>query len=57
MFLEDQMTASYFDLNKRRMLGDIIVPGFEGFNDFKVQIKEEEKLEDDPENPCIDYKV
>ena len=57
MFMADPLTASYFDLHKTIMLGDKLVTGRNGYYNYKVQMKEYEHLEDDPEYPCIDYKV
>ena len=56
MFMADRLTHSYFDLHNT-MLGDQIVSGADGIIEYKVQIKEEENLEDDPENPCINYSI
>ena len=57
MFMADQMTSSFFDLHKSTMLGDKIISGDKGFINYKVKIIEEEKLQDDPKYPCIDYNI
>ena len=57
MFLADQMTSSIFDLHKSTMLGDKIISGDNGFINYKVKIIEEERLQDDPKYPCIDYNI
>ena len=35
--------------------GDSIISGIDGYNEYKVQIREERNLENVPDNPCIDY--
>ena len=57
MFMSDPLTACYFDLHKTIMIGDKLVTGRNGYYNYKVLMKEYEHLEDDPEYPCIDYKV
>ena len=57
MFLADQLTASMFDQNKVKMIGDDIKANYKGVNNYRVKILEEEKLENDPSSLCIDYKV
>ena len=56
MFMADQFTASIFDQNTMKMLGDETISSVFGINNYKVKILEEEKLEDDPNSFCIDYK-
>ena len=58
LFMADQLTASYFDQHKPIMLGDKIVSNAgKGYMNYKVQIMEEVKLENDPAYHCIDYRV
>ena len=59
LFMADGLglTASYFDLHKDIMVGDEIVSSTTGFFEYTVQINEEEKLENDPAYPCINYEV
>ena len=57
IFLSDQPTYSYFDQNKNIMMGHNLVSGPKGLFTYKVYIMEEERLESDTENPCIDYKT
>ena len=57
VFLADQLTASMFDQNKVKMIGDDIKANYKGVNNYRVKILEEEKLENDPSSLCIDYKV
>ena len=55
VFFADQVTASFFDLNKRYVLDDDIVSSSNGIMNYKVKVLENENLEDDPKNLCIDY--
>ena len=57
VFMQDRLTASIFDQHKAKMLGDKIVTGIDSFINYKVKLMEDQKLEQDPEYPCIDYKV
>ena len=59
IFLADKTTYSYFDQNKDIMLGHNLVSGpkHKGQFTYKVNIMEEERLESDTENPCINYKT
>ena len=57
VFLADQVTASFFDQHRTILDGDKIVSDNSGFMKYKVKIIEEERLEDDPKYPCIDYKT
>ena len=57
VFMADKMTASYFDQHKKVMMGDKIVSDRHNTIIYKVQIKEDEKIQDDPKYPCIDYKI
>lgn len=61
VFLTDKLTSSYFDLHKTIMLGDTInsftATGVTGSKTYKIKIMEDQKLEDDPNYPCIDYKT
>ena len=67
VFLADQLTASFFDLHKTIMLGSDIVSSNVagsgeikkgiGLIDYKVKIMEEQKLANDPNYPCTDYKI
>ena len=57
VFMADQMTASYFNLHKKVMMGDKIVSDRHNTIIYKVQIMEENKLLDDPKYQCIDYKI
>ena len=63
VFLADQLTSSYFDLHKTIMLGDGIdsqkasgLMNYQvGIRNYKVKIMEDQKLEGDPNYPCIHY--
>ena len=58
VFMADKLTASYFNLHQATMIGDKIVSGKTGeYFSYKVQILEDEKLEDDANYQCIDYKM
>ena len=59
VLMGDKLTFSKFDQNKDFMLGDKIVSGRDanGHMQYKVRIQEEEKLNDDPSYPCVDYGV
>ena len=57
VFLSNKLTYSYFDLHKKIMLGDHIESGEDGIMNYKITIMEDEKLDDDPKYPCIDYYV
>ena len=56
VFLADQMTASFYDLHKRTMLGDKLTSHDNGWMNYNVKIMEDVKLEGDPKYPCIEYK-
>ena len=57
VYMADKLTSS-FNTHKANMMGDKIVSRKKGeFISYKVQILEDEKLEDDPAYPCIDYKI
>merc|ERR1712155_42113 len=57
MFLADQVAYSYFDQNKDIMTGHNLVSGPVGQQfTYKVNIREEIRLENNPDSPCIDYK-
>ena len=55
IFMADRKTASVFDMHKRTLLLPIISKNY--LVNYKVSIIVEEKLEDDPSYPCIDYKL
>ena len=57
VFLADQLTASFYDLHKRIMLGDKLVSNGNGLMNYNVKIIEDVKLQGDPKYPCIDYKI
>ena len=57
VFMADQLTASYFDLHKKIMIGDKIVTVNDGWTEYKVQIIENNMIEGDPKYECIDYKT
>ena len=57
VFLADKVTASFYDQQRTILDGDKIVSDNSGFMKYKVKIIEEERLEDDPKYPCIDYKT
>ena len=57
VMLAHQVTASIYNLHKGIMLGDKIVSSTNGFRHFKVRIKEEKNMPEDPNYPCIDYRV
>ena len=57
VLLSNQKTASIYDLHKGIMLGDKIVSVTNGFRHFKVRIKEEDNMPEDPKYPCIEYRV
>ena len=67
VFLADQLTASFFDLHKTIMLGSEIISHNMGTSgemkkgvgliDYKVKIMEEQKLANDPNYPCTNYKM
>ena len=58
IFLADQLTYSYFDQNKDIMTGHNLVSGPVGGQfTYKVNIREEIRLENNPDSPCIDYKI
>ena len=57
VFLADQLTSSYFDLQKTNMLGDEIISAPNGVKNYKVKILEDLKLDDDPQYQCIDYEI
>ena len=52
VFLADEITASIFTFHKT---GDRIDAPHNGFNNFKVTLMVDEKLEEDPKYPCLDY--
>ena len=56
LFMQDQLTSSYFDQNKEIMLGDSIISVQDSIVIYKVKIKEDVNIENDPQFPCIDYK-
>ena len=56
VFLADPMTASFYDLHKKIMLGDKLVSNDNGFMNYNVKIMEDVKLEGEPNYPCMDYK-
>ena len=49
----------FFSFHKTKILGDKIVtkPDLHGFLSYKIEIKEEIHLEDDPNYKCIDYNI
>ena len=55
----DQITASFFNQHKVRLLGDKINSDSEseGINIFKIKLIEKDHVEDDPSHPCKSYKV
>ena len=57
IFMADNLTESFFTFHKNKMLGDKIrsKPDINGFLTYKIQIKEEIHLEDDPNYHCINY--
>ena len=58
--MADKLTASIFDQNKLSiMLGDKLLSGsrYNGYMVYKVRIREDISLENDPHNPCFDYKI
>ena len=58
MFLADQLAYSYFDQNKDIMTGHNLVSGPAGEEfTYKVNIREEIRLENNPDSPCVDYKI
>ena len=60
VFMADKLTASIFDQNKLSiMLGDKLSSGsrYNGYLVYKVKIREDISLENDPHNPCFDYKI
>ena len=57
VFLKDLVSSSYFDQNKKFMIGDKIVSSGIGMANYKVKIMEDIKIENDPQYQCIDYKV
>ena len=57
VFMADQLTASYFDLHKKIMIGDKIVTVNDGWTNYKVQIIENNMIEGDPKYECIGYKI
>ena len=59
IFMSDKTTESFFTFHKSKMLGDKInlKADINGFMNYKVEIKEEMHLEDDPNYPCIEYKI
>ena len=59
MLLFDQKTYSVFQQNSKTIFGDSITVtlGSQGTNYYKIKIKQEVYLEDDPQYPCIDWQV
>ena len=58
IIMEDPKAASYFILHNSLLVGgEIYSTKDKGFMNYKVQLTEDEKLEDDPAYHCIDYKV
>ena len=57
VYMADPLTSSYFNLHKSSMLGNKIVSGHKGARVYKIKVLEDEKLDDDPQYSCIDYKV
>ena len=57
VFMADQLTASFFDQYKSNMFGDEIKSSGSGQMNYKVKIKEDIRLENEPNFPCIDYKI
>ena len=55
--MADQITASFFDQYKSNMFGDEIKSSGSGQMNYKVKIKEDIRLENEPNFPCIDYKI
>ena len=56
VFIRDLVSSSYYDQNKKFMLGDRIVSSGEGMMNYKVKIMEDIKIENDPQYKCINYR-
>ena len=56
VFFMDKLTASYFYLNKA-VYGDKIFVRDNVEVQYRIKIVENIKLEEDPNYPCIDYKI
>ena len=56
VFMADNLAASYFDQQKY-MLGDKIVSSRNSMKLYKINVLEENKLENDPKNPCNIYNI
>ena len=59
IYMADKTTESFFTFHKTKMLGDKmnLKSDVNGYLNYKLEIKEELHLEDNPNYPCINYKV